>query len=605
MSATIIPNGKQYYTTNGGLPLVGGKVFTYDAGTSNPRATYADAAATIPNTNPVILDARGEALIYWSGNYKVTLQDSLGNVLWTVDNVLDVASATSALLTAYEALMASSTSAVGAGALIGHNATLIYPAGTLGARANYQVFLDDNPWGVVGDYNGATGTDNTVTAQTANDAFEGRTTGGVLMLSKRYLVSAAVNILKTVGKKWFGLGGGRGTETEVHSTNTVGKPVLHVGDPTATSPDSAHLNGVGMQGFAVTGTAGGGSGVKIYNAATNMKDMYLANNGAYGMEIVKGWGSSFDLVTFQANASGGLYSTTALNAVHFNQCDFLSHNGHDGATIVAGTQGTNSLLFTVPDIEGNAVGLRFTADVSTLKDITIISPNCENNTVFGLQFDGGGNLTGANIIGGTYYGAGNGISLAIAYAVNIFAPVLTDCNITCSNNNGVVVYNPRFEGAAVATGVYVIGPLKYTLAQVPELTLAHASDARFPLQQVIGGAYRPYDPIMLGNQNIATVGAGVATVDLSKVNYSDMTFTAALTSLAITITNDTSPPGAEVEFKFNSTSTGAGNVTMPAGWLTNAAGRTIPFAAGKSNAARFRKDGNNIWWQVSQITGVS
>lgn len=88
--ASILPNGKQYYETTAGIPLVGGKVYTYDAGTTNPRATYSDAAGTIPNTNPVILDARGEALIFWNGSYKVTLQDSLGNVIWTVDGVQSV-----------------------------------------------------------------------------------------------------------------------------------------------------------------------------------------------------------------------------------------------------------------------------------------------------------------------------------------------------------------------------------------------------------------------------------------------------------------------------------------------------------------------------------
>lgn len=86
-TATIIPNGKQFYTNNTGTPLVGGKVFTYDAGTTNPRPTFTDASGTVPNTNPVILDARGEAAVFWSGVYKVVLQDSLGNVIWTVDNV--------------------------------------------------------------------------------------------------------------------------------------------------------------------------------------------------------------------------------------------------------------------------------------------------------------------------------------------------------------------------------------------------------------------------------------------------------------------------------------------------------------------------------------
>lgn len=87
MTATLFPNGKQYYALPTGIPNVGGKVYTYIAGTSTPLATYSDAAGTIPNTNPVVLDARGEALIFWNGNYKVVLKDLNDNLIWTVDNV--------------------------------------------------------------------------------------------------------------------------------------------------------------------------------------------------------------------------------------------------------------------------------------------------------------------------------------------------------------------------------------------------------------------------------------------------------------------------------------------------------------------------------------
>lgn len=83
--AVLLPNGKQSFTTNAGAPLVGGKLYTYDAGTNNPRTTYADAAGTAPNANPVVLDARGEATVFWSGTYKVVLKDAAGSTIWTND----------------------------------------------------------------------------------------------------------------------------------------------------------------------------------------------------------------------------------------------------------------------------------------------------------------------------------------------------------------------------------------------------------------------------------------------------------------------------------------------------------------------------------------
>lgn len=87
MATTLMPEGKQSFAGSAGAPLVGGKLYTYDAGTSTPRTTYQDAAGTVPNTNPVILDARGEATVFWNGNYKVVLRDSADVVIWTVDNI--------------------------------------------------------------------------------------------------------------------------------------------------------------------------------------------------------------------------------------------------------------------------------------------------------------------------------------------------------------------------------------------------------------------------------------------------------------------------------------------------------------------------------------
>jgi len=88
--ASLIPNGKQQYFDNAGVPLSAGKLYTWVAGTVNvPKATFADADGLIPNPNPIILNPRGEALIYWAGSYAVTLTDSLGNPIYTVDDVTE------------------------------------------------------------------------------------------------------------------------------------------------------------------------------------------------------------------------------------------------------------------------------------------------------------------------------------------------------------------------------------------------------------------------------------------------------------------------------------------------------------------------------------
>ncbi len=77
-----------------GLPLVGGCLYTYDAGTSTPRATYTDATGGTPNANPIVLDSAGRASIWLQGYYYMELwtedKDAEGSqavLVWSQDNV--------------------------------------------------------------------------------------------------------------------------------------------------------------------------------------------------------------------------------------------------------------------------------------------------------------------------------------------------------------------------------------------------------------------------------------------------------------------------------------------------------------------------------------
>src|SRR6266436_1353232 len=72
-----------------GKPLLGGKLFSYIAGTTTPLPTYGNALGTSTNTNPVILDATGQAKVFLGGGtYKLVLQNSAGVEQWTVDNIV-------------------------------------------------------------------------------------------------------------------------------------------------------------------------------------------------------------------------------------------------------------------------------------------------------------------------------------------------------------------------------------------------------------------------------------------------------------------------------------------------------------------------------------
>lgn len=118
MFTSLMPTPKQQFFGPLGLPLIGGKIYTYAAGTSTPKATYTDKLGTTPQANPIVLNTRGEPAqaIRWSGSYKLVVQDALGNVIYTVDD--------------FES-PADLSSVAGAG-LIGFDYTQIYAAGSLG-----------------------------------------------------------------------------------------------------------------------------------------------------------------------------------------------------------------------------------------------------------------------------------------------------------------------------------------------------------------------------------------------------------------------------------------------------------------------------------------
>jgi len=88
MAVTLTPSPKMQFFTAAGIPLVGGKLFTYASGTTVPLATYTDSTGNTANANPIILDSRGEANV-WVGpsRYTFLLKDSLDNLIWSVDDV--------------------------------------------------------------------------------------------------------------------------------------------------------------------------------------------------------------------------------------------------------------------------------------------------------------------------------------------------------------------------------------------------------------------------------------------------------------------------------------------------------------------------------------
>jgi hypothetical protein len=82
MSGSLIPNAKQQFLDANGNPLAGGFVYYYIPSTTTFKNTYQNAALTILNTNPIVLDSAGEAIIYGSGSYRQIVTDVNNNLIW-------------------------------------------------------------------------------------------------------------------------------------------------------------------------------------------------------------------------------------------------------------------------------------------------------------------------------------------------------------------------------------------------------------------------------------------------------------------------------------------------------------------------------------------
>lgn len=91
-NTAFAPFPRLQFVDANGSPLSGGFVYTYQAGTSIPLATYhLDTLGNItPNQNPTILDSSGTAEVrLLPQSYKFVLQDANHVQIWAIDQVAD------------------------------------------------------------------------------------------------------------------------------------------------------------------------------------------------------------------------------------------------------------------------------------------------------------------------------------------------------------------------------------------------------------------------------------------------------------------------------------------------------------------------------------
>jgi hypothetical protein len=340
---TLTPTPKQQFLDANGNPLSGGKVYTYAAGTTTPLVTYTDESGTVPNTNPVILDSRGEAAI-WLGvaSYKLKLTTSTDVEIWTVDNIV------SASVQALADLSESGGSALVGFIQTGTGAT----ATTVQARLRETISVKD--FGAVGDGT----TDDKAAVQAAIDACSNKT---LVFPPGTYLISGATGL--TISNPIY--------------IKFDGNAKLLFNNNNATYIQTV-ANNVSIENIWIDG--GSTSWTRTGNAAIRVKD-----NGAatYNIRFIK--------PRIENVAGGGIlvgWTNTIYNVTIENPV--VQYTQADGVSIVYDVQNvtiTNPKCYNTGD-DGVSI-VSYSSAASPIKNVTVTDALSVNSATRGLTVIGG------------------------------------------------------------------------------------------------------------------------------------------------------------------------------------------------------------------------
>lgn len=253
--AFLCPSPFLQFEDSNGEPLVGGKLYTYAAGTTTPLATFTDSTGGTPNTNPVILDSNGIASVWLGTNlYYMELKDANDVLIKSADNVGGFISAGGS-----GNLVVLGTLTVGLDATI-HGVTVGEGAGSIVTNT------------VLG--NAAFGANTTGSFSTAigYQALAGNTTGSNTALGALTLTTNSSGTLNT------GLG-----STALHS-NTIGGNNVAAGNASLFNNTAGNNNTAIGVAAAYQSASANGSTALGYNAL--FSNVSSASNTAVGTQAL-------------------------------------------------------------------------------------------------------------------------------------------------------------------------------------------------------------------------------------------------------------------------------------------------------------------------------
>jgi hypothetical protein len=329
--------GAQFFTDEG-LPLGGGLLYSYTAGTSTPTATFTSVTGLTANSNPITLDAAGrvpfEIWLTQGIGYKFALYDSSMVLIGTYDNITG-GNDSSNLLT----LLANTSNVAQGDALVGFKQS--NASGVLSGAVGKTVHNKLQDLVSVKDF-GATGSgtsDDTAAIQAAINYAQ--TYGGCVYLpSGTYKISAALEFTMSSGsdpiKRPSMRGDGIGATTIYQTVNDNGIEVVGY--------DANPAGYCLFQDFTLYGFQLNKIGFALQDIAyVTINNVYIAGwaTGIYGVNSLS---SSFNDLEIRYNTGGFYFEPNASlgfvsepNAIKMSGCTVGNNYAYGGKVIGAGT----------------------------------------------------------------------------------------------------------------------------------------------------------------------------------------------------------------------------------------------------------------------------
>ena len=490
---------------NNGVPLAGGLIYTYTAGTTTPAATYTSSTGLTAHANPIVLDAAGriptgEIWLTTGVDYKFLVKTSANVQLGSYDNIPSINDFT--VINAEFAELANTSNVALGDAMVGFrqsNSTGNLP-GAIGRTVHqkFQETISVKDFGAIGDGT----TNNTTAIQAAIDSCV--LSGASLYFpAGEYLVNAALNITGPITL----FGDGYFSKIKLNSITSdlfyvtgtgVNIQMLSMGSYAAvlkTNGSFVNLNGASLVtienfwmeeifiGIKITGAAS--QAIKISNGW--IKNFYATPAGGAGI-LMDGTAARVDVRVTDVLIAGDsgqfidsgvkitnigdaviqglstLYCTIGLSVqpdvsqniqALFVNNSYFDQSGSSGIAIIGGNAGGTMKLVKLTDCwscSNGQYGIQIFSSGTPIQEVDILNCIVSNNTQSGVAVLSS-LCTGVRVIGGSFSANGGWGLIADTDVTKFYV------------TNATVGPSAEFQTGNISGGIALVGNNNFILLQ--------------------------------------------------------------------------------------------------------------------------------------------